>query len=142
MSHNPIRPWRDIDRRESRQIFVGDVPVGGGAPISRIVSMLKQGSGVVTTRNHVHYVVTEYGVANLYAKTIKQRARALIEIAHPDFREALEQDPRSSDPTPAEDWITLGIQRLPDHPFAAKVIFEEAFQLIVFSCTLRGKIRP
>ena len=65
---------------------------GGGAPISRIVSMLKQGSGVVTTRNHVHYVVTEYGVANLYAKTIKQRARALIEIAHPDFREALEQE--------------------------------------------------
>ncbi|MEE8121820.1 MAG: acetyl-CoA hydrolase/transferase C-terminal domain-containing protein [Anaerolineales bacterium] len=65
---------------------------GGGAQISRIVSMLKQGAGVVTTRNHVHYVVTEYGVANLYAKTIKQRARALIEIAHPDFREALEQE--------------------------------------------------
>ena len=65
---------------------------GGGAQISRIVSMLRQGAGVVTTRNHVHYVVTEYGVANLYAKTIKQRARALIEIAHPDFREALEQE--------------------------------------------------
>jgi 4-hydroxybutyrate CoA-transferase len=65
---------------------------GGGAPISRIVSMLKQGAGVVTTRNHVHYVVTEFGVANLYAKTIKQRARALIDIAHPDFREALEQE--------------------------------------------------
>ena len=67
---------------------------GGSHPISRIVSMLKPGSGVVTTRNHVHYVVTEYGVANLYAKSIKQRARALIEIAHPDFREALEQQAR------------------------------------------------
>ncbi len=65
---------------------------GGGAPISRIVSMLKQGAGVVTTRNHVHYVVTEFGVANLYAKTIKQRARALIEIAHPDYRDTLEQE--------------------------------------------------
>ncbi len=65
---------------------------GGSAPISRIVSMLKQGAGVVTTRNHVHYVVTEYGVANLYAKTIKQRAQALIDIAHPDFRETLEQE--------------------------------------------------
>ena len=65
---------------------------GGGAPISRIVSSLKPGAGVVTTRNHVHFVVTEYGVANLYGKTIRQRARALIEIAHPDFREQLERE--------------------------------------------------
>jgi len=65
---------------------------GGGAPISRIVSTLKPGAGVVTTRNHVHFVVTEYGVANLYGKTIRQRARALIEIAHPDFREQLERE--------------------------------------------------
>ncbi|MEJ2292894.1 MAG: acetyl-CoA hydrolase/transferase C-terminal domain-containing protein [Deinococcales bacterium] len=58
---------------------------------SRIVPFLKQGAGVVTTRAHVHYVVTEYGVANLYGKNLRQRARALIGIAHPDHRPALEQ---------------------------------------------------
>ncbi len=58
---------------------------------SRIVPMLKQGAGVVTTRNHVRYVVTEYGVANLYGKSIRERAQALINIAHPDFREDLQR---------------------------------------------------
>jgi len=53
--------------------------------------MLKPGAGVVTTRNHVHYVVTEYGIADLYGKTIRQRARALINIAHPQFQEELER---------------------------------------------------
>jgi acetyl-CoA hydrolase len=62
-----------------------------GTVISRIVSMLKQGAGVATSRNHVHFVVTEYGVADLYGKTIRQRARALISVAHPDFRAALEK---------------------------------------------------
>ncbi|MGW8249200.1 MAG: acetyl-CoA hydrolase/transferase family protein, partial [Anaerolineales bacterium] len=60
--------------------------------ISRIVSMLKPGAGVVTTRNHVRYVVTEYGVADLYGKTIRQRAKSLINIAHPEFREQLTQE--------------------------------------------------
>lgn len=58
---------------------------------SRIAIGLKPGAGVVTTRAHVHWVVTEYGVANLYGKTLRQRAKALIEVAHPDHREALEQ---------------------------------------------------
>lgn len=62
-----------------------------GSVVSRIVSMLKQGAGVVTTRNHVRYIVTEYGVAELYAKTIRQRAMALINIANPDFREDLKK---------------------------------------------------
>jgi len=60
--------------------------------VNRIVPFLRHGSGVVTTRAHVHYVVTEYGVANLYGKTIKQRAKALIELAHPNNREQLEKD--------------------------------------------------
>jgi len=60
--------------------------------VNRIVPFLRHGSGVVTTRAHIHYVVTEYGVANLYGKTIKQRAKALIELAHPDNREQLEKD--------------------------------------------------
>ena len=56
---------------------------------SRIVPFLKEGAGVVTTRAHVHHVVTEYGAANLYGQNLRQRARALIGIAHPDHREAL-----------------------------------------------------
>jgi len=58
---------------------------------SRLVSHLKEGAGVVTTRAHVHYIVTEYGVADLYGKNLRQRARALIDIAHPNHREALEK---------------------------------------------------
>jgi len=60
--------------------------------ISRIVPFLKQGAGVVTTRAHMHYVVTEYGVANLYGKNMRQRAFELIKLAHPDHREALERE--------------------------------------------------
>ena len=58
---------------------------------SRIVPVLKPGAGVVTTRGHIHYVVTEYGVANLHGKNMRQRAKALIDIAHPDDREMLER---------------------------------------------------
>lgn len=57
--------------------------------VSRIVTLLTPGSGVVTTRGDVHYVVTEYGVAYLHGKSIEERAIALISIAHPDFREQL-----------------------------------------------------
>jgi 4-hydroxybutyrate CoA-transferase len=57
--------------------------------ISRIVSTLKPGAGVVTSRGDVHYVITEYGVAYLYGKSIRERVKALIGIAHPDFREEL-----------------------------------------------------
>jgi acetyl-CoA hydrolase len=60
-----------------------------GTALSKITPMLKQGAGVVTTRNHIRFVVTEYGVAELYGKTIRQRAQALISVAHPDFREEL-----------------------------------------------------
>lgn len=59
--------------------------------VARIVPYLRQGAGVVTTRGHVHYVVTEYGVAELWGKNLRQRAKALIAIAHPDDREALER---------------------------------------------------
>jgi acyl-CoA hydrolase len=56
------------------------------------VSQLKPGASVTTSRAHVHYVVTEYGVAYLYGKNLRQRASALIAIAHPDHREQLERD--------------------------------------------------
>ncbi|KAI9197071.1 acetyl-CoA hydrolase/transferase family protein [Polychytrium aggregatum] len=74
----------------------------GGVPIiclpstakngeSKIVLTLKEGAGVITTRNHTHYVVTEYGAAYLFGKNMVERAAALIEIAHPDHREELER---------------------------------------------------
>jgi acyl-CoA hydrolase len=59
--------------------------------VPRIVPFLKSGAGVVTTRAHAHYVVTEYGVAYLFGRNLRQRAKALIDIAHPDDREALEK---------------------------------------------------
>lgn len=58
---------------------------------SKIVPILKPGAGVVTTRAHVHYVVTEFGVADLYGKSIKERIKAMIDIAHPDHREAIDR---------------------------------------------------
>lgn len=59
--------------------------------VSKIVPTLKEGAGVVTTRAHVHFVITEYGIADLYGKNISQRAKLLIDIAHPDHRESLER---------------------------------------------------
>jgi acyl-CoA hydrolase len=59
--------------------------------VPRIVPLLKPGAGVVTTRAHAHYIVTEYGVAYLFGKNLRQRAKALIDIAHPDDREMLER---------------------------------------------------
>lgn len=58
---------------------------------SRIVASLKQGAGVVTTRAHIHYVVTEFGCADLFGRTLNERTQALIKIAHPDDRENLER---------------------------------------------------
>jgi acyl-CoA hydrolase len=60
--------------------------------VSRIVSGLKPGAGVVTTRGHVHYVVTEYGVVNLHGLSLRRRAEALISIAHPDVRAELRRE--------------------------------------------------
>uniref|UniRef100_UPI00404A6C4C acetyl-CoA hydrolase/transferase family protein n=1 Tax=Flavobacterium sp. TaxID=239 RepID=UPI00404A6C4C len=59
---------------------------------SRIVPFLKQGAGVVTTRSHIHYVITENGIADLYGKNLKERMQALIKIAHPNFQEQIERD--------------------------------------------------
>ncbi len=62
-----------------------------GGSLSRIVPFLKEGAGVVTSRGDVHYVMTEYGVAYLHGKSIRERCKALIQIAHPQFREELER---------------------------------------------------
>ena len=70
------------------------MPSVTGRGESKIVPYLKQGAGVVTTRAHIHYVVTEYGVANLYGKSIEERVKALAEIAHPNHREFLAKEGR------------------------------------------------
>lgn len=67
------------------------LPSTTSSGLSRIVSALKPGAGVVTTRAHAHYIVTEYGVAYLYGKNMRQRTKALIDIAHPNHREELER---------------------------------------------------
>ena len=59
--------------------------------LSKIVSFLKEGAGVTTTRAHVHHVVTEHGIVDLFGKNLKQRAKALIDISHPDVRQTLEE---------------------------------------------------
>jgi acyl-CoA hydrolase len=63
-----------------------------GGTVSRIAMALKQGAGVVTTRGHVHWVVTEYGAVNLHGKTLRERAELLVGIAHPDFRAELRSE--------------------------------------------------
>jgi 4-hydroxybutyrate CoA-transferase len=63
-----------------------------GGTVSRIVPELNPGAGVVTTRGHVHWVVTEYGAVNLHGKTLRERGEALISIAHPDYRTELRKD--------------------------------------------------
>ncbi len=62
-----------------------------GKGVSKITPVLKPGAGVTTTRAHVHYVVTEYGVVNLFGKNLYERAKALVSIAHPDHQEALDR---------------------------------------------------
>ena len=67
------------------------MPSATAKGISKIVPFLKEGAGVTTTRAHVHYIATENGVVNLYGKSLKRRAKALISIAHADHQESLEK---------------------------------------------------
>ena len=75
-------------------IALPSTAVVDGQQVSRIVSMLKPGAGVVTSRGDVHYVVTEFGAVDLHGKSIRERALGLIHIAHPDFREELMETAR------------------------------------------------
>jgi 4-hydroxybutyrate CoA-transferase len=68
------------------------LPSTTGSGLSRIATTLKLGAGVVTTRAHARYIVTEYGIADLYGRSIRDRARQLIGLAHPDHRERLERE--------------------------------------------------
>ncbi len=79
--------------REGRAIIALPSTAAGGT-VSRITATLRPGSGVVTTRAHVRTVVTEYGIAELFGKSLRERAEALIAIAHPDFRDDLRSEIR------------------------------------------------
>ncbi|HET8776536.1 MAG TPA: acetyl-CoA hydrolase/transferase C-terminal domain-containing protein [Candidatus Limnocylindria bacterium] len=78
---------------EGRAIIALPATAAGGR-VSRIAAVLAPGAGVVTTRAHVRTVVTEYGVAELFGRSVRERARSLIAIAHPDFRSELEDEAR------------------------------------------------
>lgn len=83
---------RGASRAKGGKAVIALASTAKSGTISRIVSCLALGSGVVTTRGDVHYIVTEYGIAQLYGKTVRERAQALIAIAHPDFRDKLAQE--------------------------------------------------
>jgi acyl-CoA hydrolase len=76
------------------QAIIALPSTAAGGTISRIAPVLAEGAGVVTTRAHVRTVVTEYGVAQLFGRSVRERAKALIEIAHPDFRADLAAEAR------------------------------------------------
>jgi 4-hydroxybutyrate CoA-transferase len=82
---------------EGRSIIALPSTAAGGT-VSRIVPTLQAGSGVVTTRAHVRTVVTEWGVAELFGKSVRERAEALVAVAHPDFRDALDEAAREARP--------------------------------------------
>jgi 4-hydroxybutyrate CoA-transferase len=87
-----------MDFMRGAALSPGGVPVialpatAGGGSVSRIVSAIKPGAGVVTTRGHVHWIVTEFGAVDLWGKSLRERAEALISIAHPDFRAELRRE--------------------------------------------------
>lgn len=79
---------------EGRAIIALPATAGGGS-VSRVVGMLKPGAGVVTTRAHARTIVTEYGVAELFGRSLRERAAALIGIAHPDHRDQLKAEAKA-----------------------------------------------
>ncbi len=83
---------RGASRSKDGKPIIAIPSTARNAKCSRLVPYLSKGAGVTTTRGDVHYVVTEYGIADLYGKTIRQRAKALIDIAHPKFREELSSE--------------------------------------------------
>ena len=86
---------RGASRSHQGRPIIALPSTAGGGKVSRIVPTLTPGAGVVTSRGDVHYVVTEFGIADLHGKTIRERAMALIHISHPDHREQLMEEARN-----------------------------------------------
>ncbi len=83
---------RGVSMAEDGKAIIAMPSTAAKGKLSRIVPFLDHGSCVTTSRNDVEYIVTEYGIANLRGKSLKQRAKALISIAHPDFRDELAKE--------------------------------------------------
>lgn len=82
---------RGATRSNNGKPIIAFTSTAKGGTVSKIAPFLKLGAGVTTTRADAHYIITEFGIANLFGKTIRERVRSLIDIAHPDFREELEK---------------------------------------------------
>jgi acetyl-CoA hydrolase len=80
---------RGAARSKGGMTFIALPSTAKGDTISRIVTQLRPGAGVTTSRNDVHFIATEFGVADLWGRSIAERVRALVNIAHPDFRDDL-----------------------------------------------------
>lgn len=80
---------RGASRAKNGKAIIALPSTAKDGTISRIVMQLAEGAGVVTSRGDVHYIATEYGIVNLFGKSIRERAKLLISIAHPDFRDKL-----------------------------------------------------
>jgi acetyl-CoA hydrolase len=85
---------RGASRSRDGKAIIALPSTATGGTVSRIVPELKPGAGVVTTRGDVHFVVTEFGVADLFGRTLRERAQALVAIAHPAFRDGLQDAAR------------------------------------------------
>jgi len=85
---------RGASRARDGKAVIALLATAKSGEISRIVPYLDEGAGVVTSRGDVHFVATEYGVTDLHGRSMRERARALIGISHPKFREELEEGAR------------------------------------------------
>jgi 4-hydroxybutyrate CoA-transferase len=108
---------RGASRSKGGKPIIAISSTAKNSTISRIVPMLSPGAGVVTSRGLVRYVVTEYGVAYLHGKSIRERAQALIEIAHPKFRNELYEYCEQT------KWLQRPASRVNDDPFSSKGAF-------------------
>jgi GNAT superfamily N-acetyltransferase len=98
---------RGASRSEGGKPIIALPSTARDGEISRIVATLNPGAGVVTSRGDVHYVVTEWGVADLHGRTIRERALALIHIAHPKFREQLMAEARERNFVYKDQFVSL-----------------------------------
>lgn len=111
---------RGASRSDQGRPIIALPSTASGGKVSRIAATLTSGAGVVTSRGDVHYVVTEYGIASLHGKTIRERAMALIHIAHPDHREALMAEARDRNLVYRDQVAVSGVGDLNPRTFEKK----------------------
>jgi len=120
---------RGAAKAENGRAIIALPSTAKGGTISRIVSQLNPGAGVVTNRGDVHYVVTEFGVAYLHGKSVQERTLALISIAHPDFRPQLLRDAIEAKYVRAELSEIEGRIRVGPKPYRSTFVLRDGTQL-------------